>query len=108
IGLYATTSATDKKAASQWLELFEISDLASRRFQTLGLAEQRLVLIARAMIKRPSLLILDEPLQGLDGDDRKRVLAVIEKLISSNASTLLYVSHHDDEQVIGANNTLTL
>ena len=108
IGLYAAPNAADKKAASQWLDLFEISDLASRRFQTLGLAEQRLVLIARAMIKRPSLLILDEPLQGLDGDDRKRVLAVIEKLISSNASTLLYVSHHDDEQVIGANNTLTL
>lgn len=108
IGLYAAPNAADKKAASQWLDLFEISDLASRRFQTLGLAEQRLALIARAMIKRPSLLILDEPLQGLDGDDRKRVLAVIEKLITANASTLLYVSHHDDEQVLGAKHTLTL
>lgn len=108
IGLYAKTNAADNAAADAWLNLFELDGLANTRFNRLGMAEQRLVLIARAMIKRPSLLILDEPLQGLDENDRQRVLTIIEKLLKSGATTLLYVSHHEDEQVQGVSRTLSL
>ncbi|RZV54862.1 MAG: ATP-binding cassette domain-containing protein [Pseudomonadales bacterium] len=107
IGLYTTPNAADRSAAEQWLALIGIRS-TRQRFRQLGMAEQRLVLIARAMIKRPALLILDEPLQGLDGPDRQRVLAIIEALVRANAVTLLYVSHHDDEQVAGIDNTLAL
>lgn len=108
IGLYTAVNTADKAAAQGWLTLFDLQSVANKRFQNLSLAEQRLVLIARAMIKRPALLILDEPLQGLDSDDRLRVLAIIEKLIAAKATTLLYVSHHEDEQVEGVVNTLAL
>jgi len=108
IGLYTQTNAADKHVAQQWLALFGIGELANRRFQSLGLAEQRIVLIARAVIKRPSLLILDEPLQGLDRADRQRVLQVVSMLVAAQATTLLYVSHHADEQVPGVEHRLAL
>jgi len=108
IGLYTKPNSADRQTAIAWLDLFELTASARRRFQSLSIAEQRLVLIARSMIKRPALLILDEPLQGLDGEDRIRVLKIVEKLIGANATTLLYVSHHDDEQVEGVSNALQL
>ncbi|MBT8148597.1 MAG: ATP-binding cassette domain-containing protein [Gammaproteobacteria bacterium] len=108
IGLYTQTDAADKNIAQQWLALFDLAEMAKRRFQSLGLAEQRVVLIARAMIKRPSLLILDEPLQGLDSADRQRVLQVVAMLVEAQATTLLYVSHHNEEQVPGIERTLSL
>ncbi len=101
IGLYTTANAADKHCARDWLELLGMADYANTRFHRLGMAEQRLVLIARAMIKRPALLLLDEPCQALDNVDRSRVLSVIEKLLETNETTVLYVSHYDDERVAG-------
>ncbi|MGB5323818.1 MAG: ATP-binding cassette domain-containing protein [Pseudomonadales bacterium] len=107
IGLYTTPNAADRNAGAAWLALLGIEQ-GRQRFKQLDMAEQRLVLIARAMIKRPALLILDEPLQGLDANDRQRVLAIVSTLLEARAVTLLYVSHHDDEQVQGVEHTLEL
>lgn len=108
IGLYTTANTADKTCARAWLEIFEMGESANKRFNKLSMAEQRLALIARALIKRPALLILDEPCQGLDSVDRRRVLSVIEKLITARACTVLYVSHHDDEKIAGVHSQFSM
>lgn len=108
IGLYNTADTADKACAKAWLEVFEMSHVANKRFNKLSMAEQRLALIARALIKRPALLLLDEPCQGLDSVDRRRVLSLVEKLITAKACTVLYVSHHDDEKIGGIKSEFSL
>jgi molybdate transport system ATP-binding protein len=56
-----------------------------------------MVLIARAMVKAPRLLILDEPCNGLDADNRRKLLAMLDLIGRSTAASLLYVSHRSDE-----------
>ena len=66
-------------------------------FQSLSYGEQRLVLIARAMVKSPLLLVLDEPTQGLDEVNRERILGFMSAIEARQHSTLLFVSHREDE-----------
>jgi molybdate transport system ATP-binding protein len=79
----------------EWLQL----DVApSHPFRELSFGQQRLVLIARAAIKVPPLVLLDEPTAGLDADNQKRVLELIESLCTQNKSTVLFVTHRADER----------
>ena len=75
---------------------FEIGHLADRPFARLSLGEQRLVLLARALVKAPPLLILDEPFQGLDGRLIARLRAWLEERLRLD-QTLLFVSHYPEE-----------
>lgn len=97
IGLYQATGDDDKELALQWLELIGLRDKANQSLQHLSYGEQRLVLIARALIKQPPLLILDEPCQGLDDPSRQLVLAFINRLAQQRQVTLLYVTHLANE-----------
>jgi molybdate transport system ATP-binding protein len=97
IGLYQASGDDDKQLALQWLEMIGLADKANQSLQHLSYGEQRLVLIARALIKQPPLLILDEPCQGLDDPSRQLVLAFIRKLAQQQNITLLYVTHLADE-----------
>ncbi len=99
IGLYRATSGFETQLAKKWLEVFELGHLANQPFRRLSFGEQRLVLIARGMIKQPRLLILDEPTQGLDDINRHRVLSVMKLLALQNKTTLLFVSHREDEHI---------
>ena len=72
---------------------------ASLPFHSLSYGEQRLVLIARAMVKSPLLLVLDEPTQGLDEINRDRILNFLTIIEARRHSTLLFVSHRQDEQL---------
>ena len=94
IGLYNAVEEHQKNIALQWLDRIHLRDKANAPLHQLSYGEQRLVLIARAMIKQPALLILDEPCQGLDEPNRLLVLAFIEKLAQQSHTTLLYVTHH--------------
>ncbi|WP_108125766.1 ATP-binding cassette domain-containing protein [Saccharospirillum mangrovi] len=98
IGVYKDTGAHEAQLARQWLDLLGLADKAGEAFKRLSTGEQRLVLIARALIKQPPLLILDEPTQGLDDVNRFRVLAAVERILEAGPTTLLFVSHRDDEQ----------
>lgn len=98
IGVYQHTGAREAQLARQWLDLLGLGDKANEAFKRLSTGEQRLVLIARALIKQPPLLILDEPTQGLDDVNRFRVLAAVERILEAGPTTLLFVSHRDDEQ----------
>lgn len=98
IGVYQDTGAHEAELARQWLALLGLGDKAGEAFKRLSTGEQRLVLIARALIKQPPLLILDEPTQGLDDVNRFRVLAAVERILEAGPTTLLFVSHRQDEQ----------
>ena len=83
IGLYTKSTDTQKAIADQWLALLGMSDRADEPFNGLSYGEQRLLLIARAMVKHPPLLILDEPCLGLDDMNRQVVLALIERICTA-------------------------
>lgn len=97
IGLYKAVRDDDKKLALQWLDILGLKNKANQSLQHLSYGEQRLVLIGRALIKQPALLILDEPCQGLDDLSRHMVLAFINRLVEQQRMTMLYVTHHADE-----------
>jgi molybdate transport system ATP-binding protein len=97
IGLYTTPTAEDQKKGMTWLERVSLAPRAHDPFRQLCYADQRLVLIARALIKLPNLLLLDEPTQGLDRPNRHAVLDFLEEVAQDNISTILYVSHRNDE-----------
>ena len=98
IGIYQAVSDRQQMLAKQWLALLGINDaLADSPFHDLSWGQQRLVLIARALVKHPELLILDEPLQGLDPINRLLVRRFIDVLIGEGRTQLLFVSHHAED-----------
>ena len=93
IGYYQLASVTQKKRALSLMKLLEITNLADLDFTRLSYGQQRLILIARAMIKSPPLLILDEPCQGLDRRNRNRVLELVDLVGQNTTTQILYVTH---------------
>ena len=80
------------------MEFLEIAKVAEDDFTRLSYGQQRLVLIARAMVKSPQLLILDEPCQGLDHTNRNLVLELIDQIGQNSATQILYVTHIEADQ----------
>ena len=97
IGLYQQCSEEQEQLALAWMRLFGIDHLRDRMFQTLSSGEQRLVLLARAFVKDPDLIILDEPLHGLDVSHKKQAAAIIERFCERPGKTLIYVTHYPHE-----------
>ncbi|GAB6190825.1 ATP-binding cassette domain-containing protein [Desulfocastanea catecholica] len=97
IGLYTKVSRTQINTAKYWLNWLSLAEKSDTPFRKMTYAEQRLVLIGRALIKRPRLLILDEPTQGLDDVHRNSLLDLLEQIAEKKLSTILFVSHRKDE-----------
>ena len=97
IGLYAVPNEQDYEKCRWWLDIFGIGELADRPFLQLSSGEQRLVLLARAFVKDPQLLILDEPLHGLDLWNRRLVKDVIETFCQRRNKTMIMVTHYQTE-----------
>ncbi len=108
IGMYTKSTDQQKAVADQWLKVLGMFDKADQPFNKQSYGDQRLLLIARAMVKHPPLLILDEPCLGLDDMNRQLVLALIEKICAGSESTVLYVNHHVEDKIEGIDNYLTL
>ncbi|HCH25333.1 MAG TPA: molybdate ABC transporter ATP-binding protein ModF [Oceanospirillaceae bacterium] len=108
IGLYTKATDQQKHIADQWLAMLGMSERADTPFQKLSYGDQRLLLIARAMVKHPPLLILDEPCLGLDDMNRQLVLALIEKICAGSETAVLYVNHHAEDKIVGIDNFLAL
>ena len=96
--------------ATKWLGLVKKDDdsFLNRKFSTLSQGEQKLSLIASALALRPSLLILDEPCQGLDQNNRKLVLDLIEVICQTTDMSLVYITHHNEELIPSINQKLHL
>jgi len=99
IGYYKPSSKKQWFEASKCLELLGINDLAKHNFNRLSFGQQRLILIARAMVKSPSLLILDEPCQGLDFSNRNHILELVDKIAKTSNTQILYVTHVPTDQL---------
>lgn len=108
IGIYQNISDSQKHIARQWLDLLGMTDKQDIGFKQLSYGEQRLLLIARAMVKHPKLLILDEPCQGLDDLNRQLVMALINKLCDTESTSILYVTHHMADELSAIDNSLAL
>ncbi len=99
IGLYTIPSDMQKRAAHEWLQLLSMERKANKLFADLSSGEQRMALIARAMVKHPPLLILDEPLAGLDDHNANKVIQLINKIAAESESAILYVSHQTEKEL---------
>lgn len=97
IGLYVQTPREELEICDWWLETFGIAGLRDKSFLKISSGEQRLVLLARAFVKDPALLILDEPLHGLDTYNRRKAKAIIEAFSQRRGKTMLFVSHYESE-----------
>lgn len=98
IGIYQAVSDRQQKLAQQWLDILGIDkQTADAPFHSLSWGQQRLALITRALVKHPTLLILDEPLQGLDPLNRQLIRRFVDVLISEGDTQLLFVSHHAED-----------
>ena len=97
IGLYLTPNDDQRAVCEEWLKTFEMGGLRDKSFVKLSSGEQRLLLLARAFVKDPDLLILDEPLHGLDCYNKERARAVIEAFCRRPDKTMIYVTHYERE-----------
>lgn len=108
VGLYTHPHAEQLEVCRLWMEIFGIQHLADRTFLSLSSGEQRLCLLARAFVKDPELLILDEPLHGLDDINRAKVLQLIDTFCARPHKTLVMVTHYADEYPSCITHHLTL
>lgn len=106
-GLYETFTEADEQQASHLLEQLRLHYLKNRPFQRLSQGEQRRVLIARALMSNPELLILDEPCSGLDVLSREQLLTLVQE-VSDQFCHVIYVTHHIEELVQNISHILLL
>jgi molybdate transport system ATP-binding protein len=97
IGIYQPFTHQQEAEALKWLKRINLKEKADTSFRDLAFSEQRMVLIARALIKLPKLLILDEPTQGIDEINRNAILDFLEEIAGEKICTIIYVSHREDE-----------
>ena len=97
VGLYRAPSPRQEKVASSWLKRFGLAERADVLFEDISEGEERLVLLARALVKDPALIVLDEPCQGLDAANRDHVLAAVDSVAAHPRRSMIYVTHRTDE-----------
>ena len=97
IGLYDPWGDVQRQTALAWLAALGLSDLADGAFDTLSFGRQRMVLLARAMVKSPVILLLDEPALGVDGHHRRMLLRAIDHIAANSDTQVIFVSHSAGE-----------
>ena len=109
IDLYDAVTKEDIQAAEKWLLFMDCLNMKTKSFGLLSQGEKQKVLIARALMAQPKLLILDEPCSGLDLLAREQVLSYIEKISrTEDAPTMIYVTHHIEEILLCFTHALLL
>ncbi|MDB5274038.1 MAG: modF, partial [Chitinophagaceae bacterium] len=108
VGSSQAVTPLQQKQALRWMDLLHIKELREQNLYDTSLGEQRLVLLARALVKNPALLILDEPCQGLDAEQTKRFTEVIDAVCTHFNKTLIYISHYAQDIPKCVTHVLTL
>ena len=88
------TTWEERAKAKEWLEYLGFTDIHAR-YRSLSPIDKRVVLMARAAIRPPKVLLLDEPTQGLQGGYREKIFNLLQLL--STATTIILVSHYEEE-----------
>ncbi|WP_149275038.1 ATP-binding cassette domain-containing protein [Pareuzebyella sediminis] len=96
IGLYVKPTEIQSRTAKAWLQLLGLWEIKDTLFHDLSMGQKRLIMCARAMIKHPPLLILDEPTAGLDDASAALFVALVNKFASESQTTVLFVSHRKE------------
>ncbi|MEB8329824.1 ATP-binding cassette domain-containing protein [Flavobacteriaceae bacterium KMM 6897] len=97
IGLYIYPTESELQLAKEWLQVLELLEHRTRYFHDLSMGQQRLIMTARAMIKHPLLLLLDEPTAGLDDKSSALLVALVNKISKESKTTIIFVSHRQEE-----------
>ncbi|WP_347051836.1 ATP-binding cassette domain-containing protein [Flavobacterium olei] len=97
IGLYTKPTTHQKQIVTQWLEVIEMTHLRKKRFIDLSIGQQRVALIVRAVLKHPPLLILDEPVEGLDDENVDLVIQLINTIKQETNVSIIFVSHRIEQ-----------
>ncbi|WP_268036122.1 ATP-binding cassette domain-containing protein [Algoriphagus sp. PAP.12] len=97
MGLFKKVNTEQDELADKWIELFELEREANQLLSRVSMEKQRWALLARAMIKKPQLLILDEASQGMDEIQRTLFKDTVQKICENSAISLIYVSHYDED-----------
>ncbi len=97
VGLYRKATGEEKQKCREWMRLFRCEELAERSYLSLSSGEQRLLLLVRAFVKSPALLVLDEPFHGLDTANRRHASEIINRYAQTEGKTLLMVTHYKEE-----------
>lgn len=108
VGLFRKPADENASLIAALLSGFKLQEYARRRLQETPTAIQRLTLIARALIKQPALLILDEPCQGLDTDQVKQFIQLIDTICENTSVSMIYVSHYLNEIPSAVNKQIKL
>lgn len=97
MGLFRQLNAEQEQLINDWISFFDLQDEANKPLFLLSTGQQRKALLARALIKNPTLLVLDEPCQGLDDHQTKQFLQLIDQICDQSETTLIFVSHYESE-----------
>lgn len=93
IGLFKKLSTKQYNNILQWLDFLQLSHVSNKPLHSISASLQRMILLARALVKNPPLLVLDEPCQGLDRQQSEQFVSLIDHVCSNSNKTLIYVSH---------------
>jgi molybdate transport system ATP-binding protein len=98
VGLYKKPSDLQRDIARAWLQVLGPA-YRNHTFHSLSFGQQRILLVVRAMVKHPPLLILDEPTVGLDDENTQLFIGLINAIASQRKVAIIYVSHHTEPEL---------
>jgi len=98
VGLYSKPTDMQKDIAKLWINMLGDS-FRNKSFQSLSIGQQRMVMVARAMVKHPPLLILDEPTIELDDENSRLFIDMVNAIAAEKKIAILYVSHRDESDL---------
>jgi len=104
VGVYREATATEKAEAYRCLEVVGLAHMAQRPFRSLSTGQARRVLLARALVGEPELILLDEPFSGLDRESRTSMRDLLESRMTAGVQVIL-VSHHEGDRLTGITHT---
>lgn len=108
VGLYRTIDENQKQKVQEWINYFVLNDDANKPLSSLPISKQKLVFIARALVKSPLLLALDEPCQGLDDHQTKQIINLLDTIYQQTGISILFISHYDSDVPACIKNVLEL